>query len=75
MRRYPGNDYVVVLKKVELFQIQLRKGGRNASLQELEAMFDAIIARLQLFDDYSVYSSPAALTADKRNSWARVSTV
>lgn len=75
MCRCPGNDYVLVLKQVELFQIQLRKGGQNASLQEMEATFDAIISRFEMFDDKLLHSSPAALISDKRSSWARVSIV
>lgn len=75
MRRYSGNDYAVVLKEKELFQMQLRKGGRNASIQELEAAFHAIITRLEPSSNEDLYSSPAALTSDKRNSWARVGVV
>ena len=75
MRRYPRNDYLVVLKGMKLFQIRLRKGARNASLQEIEAVFDAISSPFEIFDDNNLHSSPAALISDKRNSWARVSLI
>ena len=60
MCRCPGNDYVLVLKQVELFQVQLRKGGQNEYLQEIEATIDAIISRFEIFDDSLLHSSSVA---------------
>ena len=78
-RQHPDHDHVVVLKNNELFEIKLRKKWRNASVQdasvqELEAIFDAIIARFERLDDGNLCSSPAALTSDRRHPWAKVST-
>lgn len=68
MAKFPGNDYAVALHRGHAFRIDLKTGGENLSLHQLEDLFQSILDR----EDQS-NSWLSILTADNRTSWAQVS--
>jgi hypothetical protein len=70
MQRYPGNDYIVVLRRGRVFPVQLVENGENVSFEKLQATFQTI-GDLEL--DEKDDSWAGILTTDERDSWAKVS--
>ena len=67
MRKFPGNDYLVVMRRGHFFKVALRQAESNVSLTSLIATFRAILeAKLEEAPPIT------ALTADERNSWTEV---
>lgn len=67
MRKFPGNDYLVVMRRGHFFKVALRQAENNVSLMSLKATFEAILDK-KLEDAIPV----TALTADERDSWTEV---
>ena len=67
MRKFPGNDYLVVMRRGHFFKVALRQEEKNTSLTSLRATFQAILDK-KLEDATPV----TALTADERDSWTEV---
>ena len=67
MRKFPNNDYLVVMRRGHFFKVALRLAERNTSLLSLRATFQAIL------DKKLEHAAPVtALTADERDSWTEV---
>ncbi|KAL9122551.1 MAG: hypothetical protein Q9187_000894 [Circinaria calcarea] len=67
MCQYPGNDYLIALRRGHIFKVVLISQGENASYIELKAAFEAIIDNSQ-----ATLPSVATLSADGRDSWAEL---
>ena len=67
MRKFPDNDYLVVMRRGHFFKVALRQAEENISLTSLIATFQAILDK-KLEDAAPV----TALTADERDSWTEV---
>ncbi|KAL8705707.1 MAG: hypothetical protein Q9201_001182 [Fulgogasparrea decipioides] len=67
MRKYPGNDYVVVLRRGHMFKLSWSDEDMAVSLSSLESAFERIIQLSQMWR-----LSAASLTADDRTSWAKI---
>ena len=67
MCQYPGNDYVVAMKRGHIFKIMLAENGKAVPYLTLKAKFQAII-------DLPVERQPGvtALTAEERDTWAKL---
>ncbi len=65
--RYPGNNYLVALRHGHVFKIILEEDGGVTSHSTLKRKFEAVL-------EYSMekMQSLATLTADDRNSWAKL---
>lgn len=65
--KHTNGDYIVALRRGNLFKVILRQGGANASYEGLRAMFQTVL-------DTSEERRPAVatLTADTRQSWAEL---
>ncbi|RBA09650.1 hypothetical protein FPRO05_05586 [Fusarium proliferatum] len=63
MMKYPGNEYVAVLRKGHLFKIPLKHGGMRASYDMLKATYQEILD-LDLEDSWA-----GMLTTDNRDTW------
>ena len=65
--KYPGNDYLVALRRGHIFKIVLEEGGRGLSCLTLKRKFEAVL-------EHSMDNVPAVatLSADKRDNWAKV---
>lgn len=68
MRKFPGNDYCVVLRRGHVFKVMLKDGEESMSYSKLKAHFEAILD--SVVDDGSWVG---ILTSDERDSWAEVS--
>ena len=67
MRKFPSNDYLVVMRRGHFFKVALRHAESNVSLMSLRATFQAIL------DKKLEEAAPVtALTADERDSWTEV---
>jgi acyl transferase domain-containing protein/NADPH:quinone reductase-like Zn-dependent oxidoreductase len=67
MRRYPGNDYFVVLRRGHVYKIEFDPSAHHAQYERLEAIFQAILdMQIDEVDWFGV------LTAADRISWAKV---
>ena len=64
--KYPGNNYLVALRRGHIFKIILEEGGRGVSYSILKRKFEAVL-------EHSTERLPslATLSADKRSSWAK----
>ena len=64
--RYPGNDYLMALRRGHIFKVELAKKGKPVTFLTLRAKFQSII-------DSTIESQPpvAALSAADRDSWAK----
>lgn len=69
MLRSPGHDYIVALRHGHLFKISLKTGSDNVPYWTLKAAFEYVLASSK-----DQRPSIATLTADERDSWAKVST-
>lgn len=67
MHRFPGNDYLVVLRHGHIFKVLLKDRGQAVSISSLNAIFQWILDEAN-----QALPSVAALTADERSSWAEV---
>ncbi|KAJ5368689.1 Highly reducing polyketide synthase sdnO [Penicillium cataractarum] len=65
MRKYPGNDYCVVLRRGHVFKVALKNGSEAVSYSSIKAHFDMILESVQ---DEGFWTS--ILTNDNRDSWA-----
>ena len=64
--RYPGNDYLMALRRGHIFKVELAEKGKPVSYLTLRARFQSII------DSTTESRSPvAALSAADRDSWAK----
>lgn len=68
MKKYPGNDYCVVLRRGHVFKVALKNGSEAVSYSTIKANFDMILESVQ---DEGFWTS--ILTNDNRDSWATVS--
>lgn len=67
LRKYPGNDYLVALRRGHVFKIQLKTSGGIVSESQLDAAFHVVLNA-----SHKNIPAVAALTADGRDSWAEV---
>lgn len=65
--KYPGNNYLVALRRGHIFRIMLEEGGRGVSCLTLKRKFEAVL-------EHSMDNLPsvATLSADKRDNWAEL---
>lgn len=69
MHKFLGNNYLVALSRGRVFKIPLMEGSKNASYKKLKVTFEVILSMSR--DDTPVLWT-GILTADERNSWAKV---
>ena len=64
--KYPGNNYLVALRRGHIFKIMLEEGGRGLSCLTLKRKFQAVL-------EHSMDNLPpvATLSADRRDRWAK----
>ena len=68
MRHYSNHDYAVVLRRGQVFRVELKdEGAKPVSVESLASIFQLIL-------DQSDVHRPAvaSLTSDERDSWAKV---
>lgn len=65
--KYPGNDYLVALRRGHIFKVFLTESEKPASFTRLHATFQAV-----LDDSTDRLPSVATLSADERDSWAKL---
>ena len=65
--KYPGNNYLVALRRGRIFKIKLEESGRGVSYLTLKRKFEAVL-------EQSMENLPsiATLSADKRDNWAKL---
>ena len=68
MRRYPGHNYLIALRHGHIYKIQLENSSGNIPRSRLKAAFRHVLANSE-----KRQPSLTTLTADERDSWARVS--
>lgn len=69
MMKYPGNDYLVAFRRGHVYKVPLREAdGSSVSYQSLKTTFQSILDKRQ-----KPVSWAGVLTADDRDSWAKVS--
>lgn len=68
MRKYPGNNYCVVLRRGHVFKVALKDGAEAVSYSTIKTQFKQILESVQ---DEGFWTS--ILTNDNRDSWATVS--
>ncbi|KAF4992917.1 hypothetical protein FGRMN_6861 [Fusarium graminum] len=64
MMKYPGNEYIAVLRRGHLFKVPLKQGEATVSYDMLKATYQAILD-LELKDK----SWAGMLTTDNRDTW------
>ena len=69
MLRSPGHEYMIALRRGHIFRIPLKTGSNNVPYRRLKAAFEYVLA-----NSVDEQRSVATLTADERDSWAKVST-
>ena len=67
LQRFPGNDYIVVMKCSQFFEVPLEDENGELSLETFMTVFQSICNRTVLPS-----SAVAALTAANRDDWAEV---
>lgn len=67
MYKYPGNDYLVALRRGYVFKVALSSRAKPASYNSLRASFRAILDRSE-----ERVPAVATLTADQRDTWAKL---
>ena len=67
MRKYPSNDFIMVMRRGHFFKVTLRQAEANISLKSLRSTFQQIVDK-KLEDTPPITS----LTADDRDSWTEV---
>ncbi|KFX94444.1 hypothetical protein V490_04344 [Pseudogymnoascus sp. VKM F-3557] len=67
MERFPGNDYIVVLRRGRAFVLPLYVNGTPMALFQLEAVFEWILQNVD-----SELLRVGILTSDERTSWAKI---
>lgn len=67
LHKYPGNNYLVALRRGHIFKVMLTSEEGSASYTSLKTTFEAI---LNSSDERQ--PTIATLSADERNSWARL---
>jgi hypothetical protein len=68
MKKFPGNDYCVVLRRGHVFKVMLKEGDENVSYSKLKSHIQAIIDNVVDGGSWA-----GILTSDERDSWADVS--
>ena len=68
MRKAPGYDHMIVLRRGHIFNVQIGEGLSTNSYAKFKAAFERV---LEYSEDRQL--SLATLTADERSSWAQVS--
>ncbi|KAG0645551.1 Highly reducing polyketide synthase [Hyphodiscus hymeniophilus] len=66
MQQFPGNDYLVVLRRGHVFKVMLIEEGKRISYKKLKATFEAI-----LLDPLVEESWVGILATDQRDAWAK----
>ncbi|KAL8902296.1 MAG: hypothetical protein Q9207_004780 [Kuettlingeria erythrocarpa] len=66
VKKHPGNDYLVAMRKGHLFKIPLMEAGRPIPSTTLASAFNRVLTM-----STAALPSAATLTADDRNSWAK----
>jgi hypothetical protein len=66
MKRYPGNDYCVVMWQGHAFKLNLFEHNRSATFEELFTCIQVILMQQLRRENWGL------LTCDKRHSWAEV---
>ena len=70
MVKHHSHDYIVVLRRGYPFKVMLQEGETQLSAADLKAIFKAILGI-----PLERRSNLTALTADRRDDWAKVSTI
>ena len=65
--KYPGNNYLVALRRGHVFKIMLEEDGRGTSYLNLKHKLQAVIEH-----SMEKRHSLATLSADERDSWAKI---
>ena len=65
--KYPGNNYLVALRRGHVFKIMLEEDGRGMSYLTLKRTFQAVLEQSMEKRD-----SLATLSADRRDNWAKL---
>ena len=68
MLRSPGHNHVIALRHGHIFRISLRRGSDSVPYWKMKAAFEYVLANSR-----DQRPSIATLTADERDSWAKVS--
>lgn len=67
LRKYPNEDYIVVMRRGHIYKILLEAGTPSISLEVLKAVFGRILE-----SNITTTSWLSILTADERDEWAKV---
>ena len=67
VKQFPGNDYMMVLRRGHIFQVLLKERNEVVQYAVLKAAFEQILDK-----SHQRVPSVATLTADSRDSWAEV---
>ncbi|RDW64263.1 hypothetical protein BP5796_10765 [Coleophoma crateriformis] len=67
MRKFPGNDYCVVLRRGHVFKVDLKEGEENLSFHRAKTIFEAILDQVEDEGSWA-----GILTSDERDSWAAI---
>ncbi|KAI2787681.1 Highly reducing polyketide synthase sdnO [Penicillium oxalicum] len=65
MRKYPDNDYCIVLRRGHIFKVDLKSGSEAVPYSEVQGQFEAILNSVQ---DEGFWTG--ILTNDDRDNWA-----
>ena len=67
MEQFPGNDYIVVLRRNRVFKVSLKEDGVSTSYNALKGSFEHIVEKVdEAGPDIGI------LTSDNREVWAKV---
>jgi len=69
MEKFPGNNYMVVLRRGHVFKVSLEEGGKAVSYEKIRDTMEAIL------DTVDVVEWAGVMTTDERDSWAWVRTL
>lgn len=67
MEKHPGNDYIAVLHRGQVFQVILKNGEEVTSFAALNMAFESILGRENQEESWL-----DILTADNRDEWSKV---
>ncbi|KAF4637761.1 hypothetical protein G7Y89_g319 [Cudoniella acicularis] len=67
VKRHPQNKYIIVLRHGHIFKVYFQRNGQRLSLQELQAIFSAILET-----SVELLPSLGSLTAEHRDTWAGI---
>ncbi|KAL3417438.1 mycocerosic acid synthase [Phlyctema vagabunda] len=67
MEKYTEEDYIAVLRRGRLFKVPIKEQKEEVSFEKLKATFEAILEKVDTKISWS-----GILTADARDSWAKI---